>query len=115
MIQRVLENLIENALRHTPQGGRVELVLMEQIFSSDNKRLVVKVRDTGSGIHAEDLPHIFDRFYRHQKSRKGDGAHAGLGLAIVKRILELHGGRVTAESKKNEGAVFTFDLPALKV
>ncbi len=115
MIQRVLENLIENALRHTPEGGRVELALMEGPFSSDNKRLIVKVSDTGSGIHTEDLPYIFDRFYRKQKSRKSDGSHAGLGLAIVKRILELHGGNVTVKNKKNEGAVFTFDLPVLKV
>jgi len=112
MIQRVLENLIENALRHTPEGGRIELALLEERAASDGKRLVVKVSDTGSGIQAEDLPHLFDRFYRHPKSRQG-GGHAGLGLAIVKRILELHGGGVIAENGQDRGAVFTFNLPTV--
>lgn len=115
MIQRVLENLIENALRHTPQDGKVELSLTERSFSPQKNRLVVKVRDTGSGIGTDELPHIFERFYRKQKSRQDDGHHAGLGLAIVKRILELHGGNVTAESKINQGTLFTFDLPAIKM
>ena len=113
MIQRVLENLIENALRHTPTGGRIELTLSEQAEGALTHRIVVKVRDNGSGIAPDDLPHIFGRFYRHQKSRQGDGYHAGLGLAIVKRILELHGGEVRAEANNSRGTVFTFDLPTM--
>jgi len=113
MIQRVLENLLENALRHTPEGGTIELSLLQRGAPPHQNRVFVKVRDNGAGIAEADLPHIFERFYRHQKSRQG-GYHAGLGLAIVKRILELHGGKVTAENEKERGAVFTFDLPAMK-
>lgn len=114
MIQRVLENLIENALRHTPTGGVIELLLSQQTDHPLENRILVKVKNSGSGIADDDLPHIFDRFYRHQKSRQGGGYHAGLGLAIVKRILELHDGDVTAESNTQTGTIFTFDLPAMK-
>jgi len=111
MIQRVLENLIGNAMRHTPRGGRIETSLGEESSPIQEKRVVVKIWDNGSGINPGDLPHIFDRFYRQQKSRQEGGKHAGLGLAIVKRILELHGGQVTAESSMERGTIFTFDLP----
>ncbi len=115
MIQRVLENLLENALRHTPTGGTIRLLLSEERSGPLEDRIIVKVEDSGTGIAPDDLPHIFDRFYRQQKSRQGGGYHAGLGLAIVKRILELHGGKVTAESHNKQGSVFTFDLPRTKV
>ncbi len=112
MIQRVLENLIENALRHTPNEGVIELSLMHLSDPPHQNRVFVKVTDSGTGIAEADLPHIFERFYRHQKSRQDGGYHAGLGLAIVKRILELHGGEVTAKNETHQGAAFIFDLPA---
>jgi two-component system OmpR family sensor kinase len=109
MIERVLENLIENALRHTLSGGSVKLRL--QLV---NDRVQVQIADTGSGIAAEDIDRIFDRFYRAPAnvSSSSGKSGAGLGLAIVKRILELHGSSIDVHSRPNEGAVFTFDLPA---
>jgi two-component system, OmpR family, sensor kinase len=107
LIERVLENLIENALRHTPPGGSVALEL-----SSHENRVRVRVADTGSGIAAEELPRIFDRFYRGEESGANPQSGAGLGLAIARRILELHGSTISAQSVPGEGTVFTFDLPA---
>jgi len=106
LIERVLENLLENALRHTPRGGSVNLVLVP-----GEDTVTVRLSDTGCGIPARDLPHIFDRFYRSGKpdTRNGDGA--GLGLAIARRILELHGGRIEAASEQRTGTTFTFELP----
>jgi signal transduction histidine kinase len=108
-IAQVLTNLLGNALRYTPEGGRVELELrIEQPF------VLITVRDTGSGIAAEDLPHVFDRFYRADKSRSRNphsGEGSGLGLAIARSIVEAHGGRIWAESEIGEGTSITFTLP----
>ncbi len=106
LIERVLENLLDNALRHTPRGGSVNLVLVP-----GGDSVSVKLSDTGCGIPDQDLPHIFDRFYRSRKpgTRSDDGA--GLGLAIARRILELHGGRIEAASGYRSGTTFTFELP----
>lgn len=110
LIQRVLDNLIENALRYTPAGGRITLSL-----NSDSDNIMVKVADTGRGIPADEIPHIFDRFYRLQKSRAqnetSNQQHAGLGLAIVKRIIDLHGGTILAQSQPDHGTEFSFALP----
>ena len=107
MIERVMTNLIENALRFTPAGGsvRVEVSMMQ-------REVAVRVTDTGRGIAAEDLPHVFDRFYRSDKSRDRTAGGAGLGLAIAKGIVELHGGRISAVSAPGRGSTFTFLLPA---
>lgn len=105
LIQRVLENLIDNALRHTPKGGEVSISL-----SAQKNNIVVKVSDTGCGIKKEDVPHIFDRFYRSTKSRENVDFHSGLGLAIVKRILALHGSDISADSTIDQGTTFTFQL-----
>ncbi len=105
MIERVLDNLIENALQHTPAGGTIRLALETR---GDHVR--VKVADTGRGIPAEDLPHIFERFYRKDPEAGGHGG-AGLGLAIAQRIVELHGGRLSVDSAQSRGSVFGFDLP----
>lgn len=109
LIQRVLDNLIENALRHTPAGGRITLSLR-----SDADHITVKVADTGQGIPAADLGHIFDRFYRLQKDRAQNetSQNAGLGLAIVKRIIDLHGSVIRADSRPSRGTTFSFSLPA---
>lgn len=106
---QVLGNLVSNALRHTPDGGRVSLSA-----ARDNGQTLLRVRDTGPGIPADDLPHIFDRFYRGDKARSDDGA-SGLGLAIARSLVEAHGGRITAENATTGGAVFSVLLPTTPV
>ncbi len=107
MIERVLTNLVENALRHTPAGGRILL----QITAGENA-LRCEVMDSGQGIASEDLPHIFDRFYRGEKGRQHKGG-TGLGLAIAQKIIEAHGGEISAASTQGEGATFCFSLPTI--
>jgi two-component system, OmpR family, sensor kinase len=107
-LAQVLRNLVGNALRHTPAGGQVT-VRVQQIGG----RVRLDVVDTGSGIAPEDLPHVFDRFYRSDKSRSRRGGGAGLGLAIVRQIVLAHGGAITVKSALGAGAVFTVVLPAL--
>ena len=107
LIQRVLQNLIANALKHTEEGGSVEVVL-----EPEEHAVVVRVEDTGCGIPAADLVHVFDRFYQGAARPSGETPRAGLGLAIVKRILELHGSTIRAASSLGEGTSFTFSLPA---
>ena len=104
LIERVLENLIENALEHTPDGGQV-LVNLRQ----DGERLLITVNDSGHGIAAADLPRVFDRFYQAGNEHRGKG-HAGLGLAIAKQILDLHHQSIEVHSAPGNGASFTFSL-----
>ena len=106
MIERVLDNLIDNALQHTPAGGSIHLSL--ELRDSE---ITVKIKDTGEGISAEAIPHIFDRFYR-KSSTASNANGAGLGLAISQRIIELHGGEISVSSILNKGAEFNFSLPA---
>lgn len=108
-IERALSNLVRNALEHTPAGGRVDVSV-----GNDNGWVALTVRDSGRGIDTADLPHIWDRFYRAEKSRRrlnGSGDGAGLGLAIVKGIVEAHGGEVAVESADAAGAAFTIRVP----
>jgi signal transduction histidine kinase len=105
-LAQVLDNLVNNALRHTPPGGVVTLRLEAQESCA---RLIVA--DTGRGIAAEHLPHVFERFYRADKARARPGGGTGLGLAIVKHLAEAHGGWVTAESVPGQGTRFTVWLP----
>lgn len=108
-ISRVLYNLLENAIRHTPPGGEIALAARP-----DGAEILVTVRDSGEGIPPEAMPYIFDRFYRGEKSRSRGGytsGGAGLGLAIVKRLVEAHGGRIWAESEPGEGTTMSFTLP----
>ena len=107
MIERVLTNLVENALRFTPRGGSVRLEL-----GAESEAVRVTVADTGSGISSEDLPHIFERFYRADRSRERDSDGAGLGLAIARQIVDLHGSALTVESSPGQGARFSFSLAA---
>ncbi len=106
MIERVLENLIENALRYTPSNGEIRLSLTQ-----NTQQITVYVEDNGQGIHESDIPHIFERFYRVSKHREQDQQGTGLGLAISKRILQLHNSLIKVTSKVNEGTVFSFPLP----
>ena len=107
MIERVIENLLNNAVRHTPEGGSIRIA-----FSSKNGDIAVSVSDTGHGIAEEDLPHIFDHFYQRAKIPESKAGHSGLGLAITKRILELHNKSIVVESTAGTGTTFTFFLPA---
>lgn len=106
-LQQVLINLLDNALRHTPRGGKVSVS-----GEPRNGQLVLSVEDTGPGIPPEDLPYIFERFYKVEKARTRTTAGTGIGLAIVKGVVEAHGGRVWAESTPGQGTTFTFTLPA---
>jgi signal transduction histidine kinase len=108
MLQRVLENLIENAIRYTPAGGRVTVGVVPK-----GDTAIVKVADTGQGIPAAELEHIFDRFYRVQRDRPMATRNSGLGLAIAKRILELHGATLDVESELDKGTTFSFRVPVL--
>ena len=105
-IGRVLNNLIGNALRHTPAQGEVR-VHARRIGSG----VEVTVSDTGDGIRPEDLPHVFDSFYRGEKSRSRATGGAGLGLAISRGIVQAHGGEIKVQSESGRGSQFTFNLP----
>ncbi|OGO63837.1 MAG: hypothetical protein A2Z45_01645 [Chloroflexi bacterium RBG_19FT_COMBO_55_16] len=104
-ISRVLNNLIDNAIRHTPAGGIVTIQAVKE-----KNDVLVEVIDTGEGIQAEHLPYIFDRFYRGEKSRSRTTGGSGLGLAIVKGIVESHGGKIGVESQPGRSR-FYFNLP----
>jgi two-component system sensor histidine kinase BaeS len=103
-MSQVLDNLILNSFRYTPVGGEVVLA-----SNTADGKVRLQIRDNGSGITPEDLPHIFDRFYRGDKARRESG-ESGLGLAIAKSIVEAHGGQISAEGKPGQGAVFTISL-----
>ena len=105
-LQQVLFNLVSNALRHTPTGGTVKTAVEVK-----EDRVVIRVQDTGSGIPAEDLPHVFERFYRVDRSRARSTGGSGLGLTIAKRIVEAHGGQIWAQSWLGAGSTFAFSLP----
>jgi signal transduction histidine kinase len=108
-MKQVLINLVANAIQYTPQGGDVFLSLAKV---KDQARIVC--RDTGPGIPAEDLPHIFERFYRAEKSRtRGKSTGFGLGLSITKWIVEHHGGRIEVNSKEGQGTTFAIWLPLI--
>lgn len=106
LLERLLENLIENAIKYTPEGGRVT-VLLDQAADFLRGRVI----DTGPGIPEEDLGRIFERFYRVEKNRGDRTAGSGLGLAIARRIVDLHGGNIAVANKPDRGTVFAFELP----
>ncbi len=105
-LRQVLLNLLTNALQYTPRGGQVRVRAWRE-----GEEVRVAISDTGPGIPPEDLPRIFDRFYRADQSRSRATGGSGLGLAIVRSLVELHGGRVTADSAPGRGATFTIMLP----
>jgi two-component system phosphate regulon sensor histidine kinase PhoR len=108
-LKQVMINLVSNAIKYTPPGGNVYLSLG---LVGDNARLIV--RDTGSGIPGEDLPHIFERFYRAEKSRSRSKVGGfGLGLSIAYWIVTNHGGRIEVDSAEGKGTTFCIWLPIL--
>jgi signal transduction histidine kinase len=105
-IEQVLLNLLDNACRYTPPGGKIVL----SAYREDGA-VHVSVRDGGPGIAPEDLPHIFERFYRGDKSRARSSGGTGLGLSIAKALIEAHGGKIWAENAPQGGACFHFTVP----
>jgi signal transduction histidine kinase len=105
-VHRVLANLIQNALQHTPAGGRVTVRACRA-----GAMVKVEVADTGAGIAAQAMPHVFERFYRADPARGREGDGAGLGLAIARGLVEAHGGRIWAESEAGRGTIVRFTLP----
>ncbi len=101
-----MANLLSNAVKYTPEGGAIEI----KVYETD-RWVIVKVKDTGIGIPEAELPLIFERFYRTDKSRNRKFGGAGIGLAIVKSIVAAHDGTVTVESVKEQGSCFTVSIP----
>jgi two-component system sensor histidine kinase BaeS len=112
-LDQVLSNLVANALRFTPFGGKITL-LAEPLLDSGQKSVGVrlKIKDNGTGIPAEDLPFIFDRFWRGDRARtRQTGIQSGLGLAITRQLVRAHGGDIKVESQVGMGTTFTIDIP----
>jgi len=105
-LAQVCYNIIENAIKYTPDGGTISVTLRRM-----GRDAVLDISDTGVGIPPEDLPHVFDRFYRVDKARSRDTGGTGLGLSIVQQIVRLHAGSVTVASERGKGTTFTVQLP----
>jgi signal transduction histidine kinase len=105
-LEQILNNLLQNGQRHTPPGGIVVVSA-----HAEPGEVVIQVKDTGEGIAAEDLPHIWERFYRAGETRTKHRGGAGLGLALVKELTEAMGGTVAVESQTGKGSCFTVRLP----
>jgi two-component system OmpR family sensor kinase len=105
LLAQALDNLLANALRHTPKGGKVTVKLQE-----NRDEVILTVQDTGTGIDSEELPHVFERFFHGSRSA-ADSDGVGLGLAITKRVVDLHGGKIWVESPPAQGATFSVSLP----
>jgi two-component system sensor histidine kinase VicK len=105
-IEQVIINIISNSIKYTPEGGEIRVR-----SRADNTRAYIYVRDNGVGIPPEDIPHLFERFYRVEKSRTADAGGTGLGLAIAKEIVVAHGGEITIRSKVGHGTETIIILP----
>ena len=105
-IEQVLVNLIDNAIKYTPGGGSITVTALVQ-----NNMASVQIKDTGIGILSQDVPRLFERFYRVDKARSRQSGGTGLGLSIVKHIVEMHGGSVDVQSEYGSGSTFSFMLP----
>ncbi len=106
LLRQAIRNLLDNAVKYTPSGGMVALELTVKL-----RRILIKVKDTGRGIPASDLPHIFERFYRVDKARTRETGGFGLGLAIAQQIIQAHDGKITVESEAERGTKFQICLP----
>jgi signal transduction histidine kinase len=109
-LKQVIVNLVDNAIKYTPEGGSIEVMLQAQ-----EEQAVLTVTDTGIGIPADSIPFVFDRFYRADKARSRGSGGTGLGLAIVKAICTAHNGVVSVDSSENKGSTFKTQLPLLHV
>jgi signal transduction histidine kinase len=105
-LEQVVTNLLNNAIKYTPDGGKIELTL-----KTAGAYLMLRVTDNGIGIPLENQPHVFEKFYRVQNEATADVGGTGLGLSIVKSVVERHGGRVWVESELGQGSTFTVLLP----
>lgn len=111
LLRRALGNLVANALRHTPDGGRITVDIQPQL----DRTMAITVSDTGHGIPPEDLPHVLERFYRADAARPRQGQGAGLGLAIVQSIMQLHGGTISIRSEIDRGTTVMLTFPTVSV
>lgn len=105
-VRQAVSNLVSNAVRHTPPGGTVTVTARRE-----DGTVAIAVADTGAGIRPEDLPRVFDRFWRAEKSRSRSTGGSGLGLTIVRNLAHAHGGTVSVESTHGAGSLFTLRLP----
>ena len=105
-LERLVLNLVDNAITFTPANGRIDVSV-----ARDREMVRLTVRDTGVGIAAEHMPHVFDRFFRADPARSSGGHGAGLGLSLAKWIVDRHHGRVAVESEPGKGSTFTVFLP----
>jgi signal transduction histidine kinase len=109
MMEKVLQNLLDNAMRFTPEGGSIKIIL-----NPNKNDIRISVADSGIGINPEELPHIFERYQKAERTSLDEKSGLGLGLAIVKKILEVHDINIFVESSENTGTVFSFSLPKYK-
>ncbi len=107
-IEQVVLNIMSNAIKYTPDGGKIDIKISQ---NTSAKTVVLAIRDNGIGIPKEDMSHLFERFYRVEKSRTQDAGGTGLGLAIAKEIVEAHGGKIAIDSRLNEGTTVVVELP----
>jgi signal transduction histidine kinase len=105
-LYQIVFNLVENAIKYNVNGGKVFITLCKE-----DENAVLQIRDTGMGIPEESLGHIFERFYRVEKSRSSDAGGTGLGLSIAKEIIDAHGGEIKVESAEGEGTTTTIIIP----
>ncbi len=113
LLRRVFVNLLTNAIRYTPVNGSITVTLSTENLSTENKMAAIKFTDTGIGIPNEDLPYIFERFYRVDKARSRASGGSGLGLSIADQIVKAHGGEIHVKSKIDQGSTFVVNLPVL--
>lgn len=107
-LAQAIVNIIENSIRHTPKNGKITISIREE-----STEVIFAIKDSGIGIAEKDLPYIWERFYRVDKSRTSSSGGSGLGLAIVKEIVEIHGGSVSVTSKLNTGTTFYIRIPKI--
>jgi two-component system phosphate regulon sensor histidine kinase PhoR len=110
LLRRAVTNLIENAIKYTPEGGAVTVELSART-NGEGKQAMISITDTGLGIAPEDQVRLFEKFYRIKRNEASDVKGTGLGLAIVKSVVERHGGKVWVESELNKGSTFHVSLP----